>query len=144
MGSVRWGGEVLETRTRRSAWGGILKAEAVIRAATVFTKYGVRYFQDLPAAAANPDLEAAYRAIPGQSSGISWAYFWMLAGDESLIKPDRHVLAYLETALGAPVGLEQALVLMREAASLLEPEYPAVTPRRLDYAVWTHQHAQDR
>ncbi|AEJ38290.1 hypothetical protein TPY_0063 [Sulfobacillus acidophilus TPY] len=144
LGPQRLADEVFQNRNRTSSSGGILKAEAVIQAARVFTDHGVRYFQDLPKAAANSAVEAAFRAIPGQASGVSWAYFWMLAGDDNLIKPDRHVLTYLETALGGPIGLERALAVIRGAAALLQPDYPAVTPRRLDYAIWNYQRTQGR
>ena len=144
LGSQRLADEVFENHNRTSSSGGILKAEAVIQAAKVFTAYGVHYFQDLPAVAADSALETAYRSIPGQGSGVSWAYFWMLAGDETLIKPDRHVMAYLERALGTSVDPAHALHLIREVSAFLQPHYPTVTPRRLDYAIWVYQHVQSR
>ena len=43
--------------------------------------------------------EALVREIPGQISGISFDYFRMLAGDDTLIKPDRMVQRYIAKAL---------------------------------------------
>jgi len=46
-------------------------------------------------------------------------YFFMLAGDRTLIKPDRVVLGYLSRVLGRAVDPEEALP--------------------LDYAIWSSE-----
>ena len=44
------------------------------------------------------------RAIPGQRSGISLTYFFMLAGSDDLVKPDRMLGRFLRGCLSHEVG----------------------------------------
>lgn len=69
-------------------------------------------------------FEADVRAIPGQGSGISLQYFWMLAGSDDFIKPDRMVLRFLQAALARPVPVREAARLMRAACRRLVATYP--------------------
>ncbi len=74
-------------RQRTSTRSGILKAEAVRRFALALRDAGIDEFPDL-----DDDrlakAEAIARTIPGQRSGISFDYFRMLAGDDSLSIPE--------------------------------------------------------
>jgi len=64
----------------------------------------------------------------------------MLVGNKDLFKPDRHVLAYIDRALGtSTMQPKQALDLVVEAAHRLRAEGYNVTPRELDYSVWQYQ-----
>ncbi|MEJ1959689.1 MAG: hypothetical protein WDM70_09960 [Nitrosomonadales bacterium] len=86
--------DVYRNRQRTSARNGILKADAVNRFAAVLRKYNIEYLQDISEALGNTALERDIRSIPGQTSGISLKYFFMLAGSDDLIKPDRMILAF--------------------------------------------------
>lgn len=130
---------VFGNRQRTSSRSGVLKAEAVYRFACALRAHGVGYFQDVPAAASNVDLERDIRSIPGQGSGISLRYFWMLAGSDDFIKPDRMILRFIESALERPVSSGEAQVLLRDAAQQLRTLHPRLTPRLLDHEVWKHQ-----
>lgn len=134
--------QVFQNRQRTSTRGGILKAEAVRRFAEALRHHGVQHLQDVPAAAENAALERSICTIPGQTSGISLQYFWMLAGSDDFIKPDRMVLRFLQAAIGSPVGAEQAQRLLREVATRLQSQYPELNPRVLDHEIWKHQRAQ--
>lgn len=132
---------VYGSRNLTSPRGGILKAEAALRFARCLRAHGVEHLQDVPSVAASDPFEADIRAIPGQGSGLSLQYFWMLAGSEEFIKPDRMVLRFLTAALSRPVAAGEALMLLRAACSRLAGRYPGLTPRLLDYEVWKHQRA---
>jgi hypothetical protein len=72
----------LENKQRTSTKSGILKSDAVLREAHVLAKHNVWTVRDLHAAQREgrlPDIEADWRTVPGQTSGISWSYFLMLA-----------------------------------------------------------------
>lgn len=141
FGPERMAVEVFKNRQRTSAKNGILKADAVLRFAEVLRKFGIQYFQDLPQVALNPDLEQAIKSIPGQRSGVSLKYFWMLAGREDFIKPDRMILRFLQQALGRAVLVEEATVLLPAASEHLKAKYPLVTARLIDYGLWNYQRA---
>lgn len=133
---------IFANRQRTSARNGILKAEAVFRFASALRAHGVEYFQDITAAAKSTGLELMIRAIPGQRSGISLRYFWMLAGSDDFIKPDRMVLRFLEAALGKTVSTLEAQTLLEQTTARLRQTYPALTARLLDHEIWKHQREQ--
>jgi hypothetical protein len=135
--------EVFGNRQRTSARSGVLKAEAVYRFALALGTHGLDCLQDVPAAAANPHLEAIIRSIPGQGSGISLYYFWMLAGSDDFIKPDRMIRRFLESIIARPVSPSEAQHLVRGAAERLRLLHPHLTPRLLDYEIWRYQRERD-
>lgn len=63
----------------------------------------------------------------------------MLAGSEDFVKPDRMVVRFLEAALGRPVGISEAVELLRDTSRELLPEFPNMSARLLDYEVWKFQ-----
>ena len=79
--------EIFNNRQRTSARNGIPKAEAVLLFSQTIRGYNINYFQDIDNIIENDDFDNAIRRIPGQTSGISLKYFFMLAGFEDLIKP---------------------------------------------------------
>lgn len=126
-----------------SSRSGILKAEAVLLYVRALTEAGIKTFidfdQDRRAYA-----EAMILGLPGQSSGIAFDYFMMLAGDDNLIKPDRMVQRYVENALklDAIPQPRQAAILVRLAARDLCQRGHQWTPLSLDHAIWKHQSSQ--
>ncbi|MBA3314340.1 MAG: hypothetical protein M3552_19225 [Planctomycetota bacterium] len=127
------------SRQRTSTKNGILKADAVGRFAHCLHAHGVDFFQDVPRVADSAQFEADIRAIPGQGSGISLQYFWMLAGSDDFIKPDRMVLRFPQSALSRSVAVREAGSLMRAACRQLAGKYPQLTPRILDHEAWKYQ-----
>lgn len=126
-------------RQRTSPRGGILKADAVYRFASALRRHKVEFFQDVPGAADNEALAGEIRSIPGQGSGLSLGYFWMLAGSDDNVKPDRMVLRFLSAVLGRAVRVDEAQRLLRAATTRLRPKHPHLTPRLLDFVVWNYQ-----
>lgn len=133
---------VVRNRQRTSARGGVLKAEAVAAFAQVLTRHGVEYFDQVPAYDEGSALVSGLRAVRGQGSGISAGYFWMLAGSDDLIKPDRMILGFLKDTLSRDVSVSEACALLAAAAVILQAEWPHLTPRLLDYEVWLYQRRQ--
>lgn len=133
--------DVFGNMQRTSARGGILKGDAVVRFTRILQAHGIERFSDLVEKSRLDDVEGEIRQIPGQSSGISWKYFLMLAGDDDLVKPDRMILRFIRNALKLQedVALDCAISLIRAAAYRLRPEFPHVTPRLLDNAIWEFQ-----
>ena len=52
-------------------------------------KHHVNYLQDVATILSNRAFHGAIKSIPGQRSGISLSYFFMLSGSDDLVKEDR-------------------------------------------------------
>lgn len=130
---------VYRNRQRTSVTNGILKADAVIQFARCLQSHEVEYFQDVHRIADNPRFDEDIKNIQGQGSGISLKYFLMLAGFDNLIKPDRMVLLFLESALSRRVKVVEASPLLSLACEQLKPRHEHLTPRLLDHEVWKYQ-----
>jgi hypothetical protein len=139
FGIAKFTSDVFKNRQRTSARNGILKAEAVLRFATVLTAHGVKFLHDVPPRVGDLQLDAALRSVPGQRSGISVSYFFMLAGDENFVKPDRWIGRFLNRRLGYVPGSAEAQSLVAGACTILRAKYPHLTPRLLDYAIWNFE-----
>jgi hypothetical protein len=131
--------DVFQNKQRTSTRSGIVKAEAVKQFALALKAAGIEYLQDAPRGWDSLALDRAVRAIPGQASGISLQYFWMLAGSDDLIKPDRMILRFLEGQLGRTVAVVEAQGILAGAAAALKSTYPHISPRLLDFKIWEHQ-----
>jgi hypothetical protein len=129
-----------ESRHRTSPANGILKAEAVVRFIRVLKEFGVERLEDVNKIINSYEFEQAIRAIPGQKSGICLKYFLMLAGNTELIKPDRMILRFLESALQREVSAEESVVLIRQACDELKHGYNfIITPKIMDNLIWQYQ-----
>jgi hypothetical protein len=136
---------IYDNRQRTSTRSGILKADAVFQFVHVLQRFGINTYADFAAMPDAAGVEAAVRRIPGQTSGICYDYFRMLAGNKDGVKEDRMVLRFVGEALGRPItGSEEAAVFVREAASRLQVEYPWLTATLLDYLIWKYQRAPRR
>jgi hypothetical protein len=138
---------VFRNRQRTSSRNGILKSEAVLRFAAVLRGHDVNYFQDIHKILSDNRFEGDIRKIPGQKSGISLKYFFMLAGSDDIIKPDMHIINFLKDAfrnknIDRQVSLNDAQVLLSGATRILRIDYPHLTPRLLDNIIWSYQRNQ--
>lgn len=134
--------EVYKNSQRTSTKNGILKAEAVLRAAEVLLKHHVDYLPEMKTVFKNAQFEADFKKIPGQTSGISLSYLYMLTGAETEIKPDRMVIRFIEAALGRPVSVQECHPIIVETCELLKEDFPHLTPRSLDHIIWEYQRSQ--
>lgn len=129
---------LFHNRQRTSTRSGILKSEAVLRFAKVLSRYGVDSFSDLDSAELPPEAEEEIKKIPGQGSGLCLQYFYMLAGNDNLAKPDRHVLRFIERYTGKKPTVPEAQKLLEKTVDILKPQYPDLTVRLLDYTIWNY------
>lgn len=128
---------VFRNKQRTSSRSGILKTEAVLRFARALKETGVDHFQDVESAITERSLEERVRSIPGQRSGISLQYFFMLSGSSDRVKPDRMIKKFILDATHRPIPSDERIQqLLREVTARLREDYPAITPRRLDSAIW--------
>lgn len=130
---------IFMNRQRTSTKNGILKAQAVYEFCKVLKKYNVENLQDVKKIILNDEFDKKIRKIPGQSSGISLRYFFMLAGSDDLVKPDRMILRFLKNILKRDVNLEESQKLLEKTSCKLIEIYPNINPRLLDHQIWNFQ-----
>lgn len=131
---------IFQNRQRTSPTNGILKAEAVMRFMKILKEFGVEYFQDVPRLILDESFEASIKEIPGQKSGISLKYFFMLTGSKDLIKPDRMILSFIYDAIGQKYNPTEALLLIRETVKDLQNKgFKKINARHLDNLIWNYQ-----
>lgn len=130
--------DVFRNRQRTSTRNGILKAAAVREFAMVLQEFGINQFSDVYQIKDQKGFERQVKNITGQGTGKTLSYFYMLAGDDNKIKPDRHILNFLQQAVGYIVTPEEAVMIVEDAVSGLRKEYPELTPRKLDHAIWNY------
>lgn len=131
--------EFFKSRNRTSPTNGILKSDAVHRFSKVLKDFGVNYLQDVSKIIGNDNFERAIKEIPGQGSGISTQYFYMLAGDDNFIKADRMIIRFIKSCIQQEVSIKDAFNLITGANNVLSVEFPNLTPRILDHEIWKYQ-----
>jgi len=93
--------DIFKNRCRTSTHkSSILKSEAVLMFANVLKKYGVNYFQDIHIVINDTNFENDIKKIPGQTTGISIEYFYMLVGKDNFVKIDRHMIRFFYDSIG--------------------------------------------
>lgn len=129
--------EALGNHQRTSTRNGILKADAVFRAAHLFVSAGVVTADQLvPHTADDSELANAWRAIKGQGSGITWTYMLLLAKIDG-IKPDRMIHRFITTATNTSVTNAEAIELLTAVRN--ELPHPRPDLLTLDHAIWDYQ-----
>ena len=136
--------EVFNNRQRTATRNGILKAEAVHRFARALSNYDVKYFQDIPNVIGSNEFDLEIRAIPGQTYGTSLKYFFMLAGEENMIKPDRMIIRFLRRIIGNEANQQNAHAWLSQALQILNGEHPTLTLRKLDHEIWKYEKSMVR
>ena len=130
---------IYQNRQRTSARNGILKSEAVFLFANILLKFDVNYYQDINNVLGNSIFEFEVSKIPGQGSGISTRYFYMLAGSDDYIKPDRMVTRFIKPSIQRNLSLEEIHDLIIGAHKILIKDFPRLTPKSLDHQIWLYQ-----
>ena len=137
-GSAGWAELVDNHKPAHTKPGALLKAEVIYRAATVLDKLDITTVAALHELHAKDDhltpVKNAWLRLPSQSSGVTYNYFLMLAGFQS-VKPDRMVIRFVEEHAGLSTAITplQAAELIKKVAEL----YPTEA-RRLDHVIWRH------
>lgn len=113
-----------------------LKSEIVLELCEYFLQKNIITLEDLCKWGMNidPDKFKVENNIYGIGPTIV-RYLTMLAGNESRVKPDRHILNFLFTILSRPVNdLKEAELILQSVAKLLN-----TSPRTLDNSIWRYQ-----
>ena len=128
---------VVENEQRTSSKNGILKSEAVLNCAKIMQKNGIETLQDFTEKF-NESIAKKYQTVKGQGSGIYLAYLKMLCGDSSLLKPDRHIIRFLNGFFSREVKPVEAQKMIAEAAEYLKKKHRNINVRSIDYQIWAH------
>lgn len=129
--------ELFNNLQRTSPVNGITKAEAVKRCAVILKNYNIQTIYDFQNKLTS-EIEDEIKAIPGQHSGVSLTYLKMLCGDDDLIKPDRHVLRFLNLDYDNQDDRIYAQKIVEEIVSNLKTKYPHISARKVDYMIWNY------
>jgi len=138
-GVERMANEVYQNRNLTSTKSGILKAEAVLEFSRVLVDIGVDRLADVKEIIGNSKFEEEIKKIPGQNSGVSLAYFYILIGAKDYVKPDRMIKRFLENLLGKKVTADDCHQLIFGASLVLAEQYPYMRACYLDHLVWRYQ-----
>ena len=139
IGIDKFTNEIFNNRQRTSTKNGILKTQAVAQFSSILSEYKVNYFQDISKIVNDLELEKNIKTIPGQTSGLSLKYFFMLSGSKDLVKPDRMILRFLEDVTSKKYSIQDAQVILVDACEILKNDYSNITPRLLDHEIWKYQ-----
>lgn len=124
---------------RTSTKNGILKAEACKISNELLVEHKIFEYKDLSKVDQVCEFERDFKTIPGQRSGISFKYFMMLTVDDNQIKPDRHVIRFLEGVLERKVCISEAESIIKAQVepirSILEND---ISLLQIDSAIWRH------
>jgi hypothetical protein len=133
--------KIFNNKQRTSTTNGILKAQAVLEFCKICKEHGINYYQDISKLETDKCFELKIRyLIPGQSSGISLKYFFMLVGSENFVKADRMLCRFVEQAINQEkISIEKCDQLVIAASKELGAVDPKLTPRNLDYLIWNYQ-----
>jgi hypothetical protein len=120
-----------------------LKAEAVVLFLQVLQKFNIEVLADVVKIADIPAFEFDIKNIAGQASGISLKYFYMLSGNQDLIKPDRMIMRFLTAVIGDKFSEEDAQRIISEAATEISHKLDrTVSVSLLDNKIWAYQRAK--
>lgn len=137
--------ENILTKNRTSPKNGILKTEACYRIAEIFINNHIETKEQFNSMSKNikESVKEEISNVKGQSSGIMLEYLYMLAGDDDICKPDRHLHKFVETATGEQEDNSTIQNLMKNVTDILKKDFPNLTVRLLDYEIWKFQKNQN-
>lgn len=138
--------ENILTKNRTSPKNGILKTEACYRIAEILVKYHIETKEQFNSMPENimESVNEEIKNVRGQSSGIMLEYLYMLAGNDDICKPDRHLHKFVETATGEQEDDYTIQNLMKNVTDILKKDFPNLTVRLLDYEIWKFQRKSKR
>jgi hypothetical protein len=137
-GPLKFAEEVIKNKTKIK---NRLKSEVLLELASYFIEEDIFNLSQLSGwgEKVNPDLFKKESNIFGIGS-TTVKYLAMLAGNESLIKPDRHILRFLADVLRRTINdPKEAEILLKETARILK-----VPARTLDNSIWRYQRSKKR
>ena len=141
-GFARFAEDILKNKQRTSSRNGILKIEAVYECAKILRDAGVEKISDFNEKMYDvkvaDEIKKKYCQVKGQGSGISLDYLKMLCGRTDVIKPDRHILRFLNRFSEDEISVHEAPDMMKDILQKLSMDYPTLDLRTLDYIIWEY------
>ncbi len=128
------------TKHRTSTRNGILKATAFRMFLQIMKKHHVETCNDIHKIAGESIFESDIRNIPGQSSGITLDYLYILSGMKEYVKDDRHIQNFINSVFPHN-NFEHGdrVILIQETARMMSKFlHPDMTPRHLDHIIWNY------
>lgn len=134
-GPEAFAAEVVRNRQRTSTRNGILKSEAVHQLAGLLTARDAATKAQVEKLSPEQlkELEAAWRSVRGQRSGITWRYFLMLLGVEG-VKPDRMIIRFIARTIGRRPSPDAAVDLITSAAA-----EAGLSATQADHRIWASE-----
>ena len=129
-------------KQRTSSKNGILKIEAVVEWAEILQKHNIETLQDF-SEKLDISIEKQLLNVKGQGSGISLAYLKMLCGDSNTLKPDRHILRFLNYISGKIIDAKEAQKIVSNVVIELSQKYEDISVRAIDYKIWEYMKTKD-
>ena len=143
-GSAQWAELVDNRKPAHTRPDAPLKAAVIQQAATALHELGIRTRDDVHAAHAKDhwfsELKKTWLRLPSQSSGVTFNYFLILSGFQS-VKPDRMVIRCVEEHAGLR-GKDITPMQAAELIAQVAAQYPT-EPRMLDHVIWRHVSGRD-
>lgn len=138
--------EKVLTKNRTSPKNGILKTEACYEIAKILVENHIETKEQFNSMPENimESVDEEISNVKGQSSGIMLQYLYMLAGNDDICKPDRHLHKFVETATGEQEDDYTIQNLMKNVTDILKKDFPNLTVRLLDYEIWKFQKKSKR
>lgn len=134
--------ELFGNRQRTSTSNGILKAEAVKQALSVFSDIGINTMDDFNDTMKKSLAESEWLQIKGQTSGVTWRYLCMLAGDPNNFKDDTHIYNFFIHKLGYSIRFGSDYEKLKKAFliehSKVSQRFPGITIAILDHMIWKY------
>lgn len=124
---------ILERAVGSQKTAGVLKAEAIVRAAAALVDAGVHVAADVEPA--DPRQKRAYTSVRGLG-WVTWEYFGMLLGRPG-VKADRWVVQAVSNAVRRPVRPTVARDVVLGAAAAL-----GRSPTALEHALWAYERSR--
>lgn len=129
---------VLKNRQRTSTTNGILKADACYQFAQILQSFKINTLEDLYSFDDKDYLNHKIKSIKGQSSGIMLNYFYMLAGDTTIVKEDRWIFRYVQEVIPEAKTKNDIDNVFKNSIEILKETYPNITITLLDNVIWTY------
>lgn len=127
----------------RQKTGGVLKAEVCYQLAKQLLALGIETLDDFRRFPYPDLLETTIHSVQGMGDAGT-NYLFMLAGDPNRCKPDVHIHHCIQDACGEDISNEACQRLFADAVNILKDQYPRLTVRSLDGAIWRVYSARQR
>lgn len=129
-------------KQRTSTSNGVLKSEVVMDALRMLQECDIETIYDFNNTSKRDLLESNWLKLKGQSSGVTWRYLCMLAGDQDKFKDDTHIYNFFIIKLGYLLkpgnDFDKLEKLFLEEHKKVISRYPSITVAVLDHMIWKY------